>query len=241
VRHESKQHDAPSRDTGKEAAPAQDVGIEAPLGTDFSEATFDRQASALAVAGAPRPGAAMQRASVAQDIQRTYGNAHVQRLANRIAQAKAEPGAVQRDFTKINDDPGVDLDTEEAGGGHTIDRHVGKGNEYLTGRITAQGIDVASSYPDKATAETAVNDNLKANKSETNTWLFDPSVAANATKAVRHTSGGNIGGYLDEHNVMDKKGRERKAKRLKDTKKNVVVVRKKAGGGGFVLTSFPEP
>ena len=230
----------------------------------LGQRTFENHAALLSHPGmAGAPGASQARAGLARQFQRTHGNAYVQRLIDHASDSKpgtggsvnssggeasdvsvrraAESSVVQRDFAKIEGDTSIGLDTEEAAGGHTIERHVGKEQEYLTGRITAQGIDVASSYPDKSTAESAVTANLQANKSDINSWIFDPSAAPNTNKAVRNTGSGDIGGYLDEHNVQDKKGRMRKQKALKKTKKNVAVVRKKPGGGAFLLTSFPEP
>ena len=157
-------------------------------------------------------------------------------------QQGAASASVQRTFSKATSDINIDLNAEEASGGHTIERHVGKEQGYVVGRITAGGIDIASSYPDLKTAHLAITANIRANHTEINNIIFDPGIRANHTIAVRHTSEKAIGGYLDEHNVQDKKGRERKRKAFKETLKNVVIIRKLANGeGAFLLTSFPEP
>ena len=55
----------------------------------------------------------------------------------------------------------------EANGGHTIERHVGKSDDYLEGR----GIPEASTFPDLATASQETASNLRQNAEFVQSWL----------------------------------------------------------------------
>ena len=223
------------------------------LVSGFGPEAFRQHASLLGDHRLAHSANAGPRQAIAQALQRQHGNGYLNRLVGQISPiapgtfqpklAAALPTSeikVQREFAKVQDDPGIDLDTEEQSGGHTVARHVGKEQDYIKGRIVEQGIDVASTYPDQATAQQTVNSAIKANKSDANSFIFDPTVGVNTTRAFRHTASNDIGSYLAEGNVKDKKGRERKDKAMKRTKKAVAVLRKTATGA-FLLTSFPEP
>ena len=63
---------------------------ESGLGGDFSQSTFERHAALLGDPRLRHPTAAMQRALLARQIQRDYGNRYVQRLVDHISQKRAE-------------------------------------------------------------------------------------------------------------------------------------------------------
>ncbi|MCH8063944.1 MAG: hypothetical protein IH861_15735, partial [Chloroflexi bacterium] len=79
------------------------------LGSDFSQATFERHAALLGDNRMARPMHARQRAMVVQQLQRDYGNHYVQRLVDHIARGQAE--GVQ---TKLEVGPAGDKYEREA-------------------------------------------------------------------------------------------------------------------------------
>jgi hypothetical protein len=72
--------------------------------------------------------------------------------------------------------PGGGLAAHETAGGHTIARHVGKTDADLAARLTAEPrISGASSFTDRAIAESAIGRTLDANQAAINTWLSGTS------------------------------------------------------------------
>ena len=68
--------------------------------------------------------------------------------------------------------PGGGLAAHEAAGGHTLEKHVGKSEEFLARRLaTEPDIRGASSFYDREVAEQSISDLLKANRSEIERWL----------------------------------------------------------------------
>src|ERR1700733_11448822 len=66
----------------------------------------------------------------------------------------------------------IDLSQHERCGGHTLSNHVAKTDFWLRQRLVSDpAIPLASSFPDSATAETAVNAAVQANLSGLNAWL----------------------------------------------------------------------
>src|SRR5215470_18031747 len=69
-------------------------------------------------------------------------------------------------------DAARDLSQDEAEGGHTLHRHVGRTDAELKQRLEQEpNISAASTYTDRATAETAVGTALEQNRSKIGRWL----------------------------------------------------------------------
>ena len=83
----------------------------------------------------------------------------------RAASQSAETAA-KRPF------PGGGLKAHEKHGSHTLERHVGRTDEQLLARFeTNSRMKYSSSFPDKATAESAIGDLLHARKADIAAWL----------------------------------------------------------------------
>lgn len=120
-----------------------------------------------------------------------------------------------------------DLAADEARGGHTVARHVGKTDDDLRRRLDAEpDISAASTYTNLATAERAVARVLEAKKSDLQKW--EARTGNRPNLALRASLGETIG---------------RSMKRGQSKAVNVdsaVVVLRWNGDGWYVLTSYPE-
>lgn len=81
--------------------------------------------------------------------------------------------AMQPVSTKNSDGkPLFDLEANEKRGGHVLARHVGKTDEELRRRLQAEpNLTVASTYPDRKTAEEAIAAALKQREEKVRGWL----------------------------------------------------------------------
>jgi len=124
----------------------------------------------------------------------------------------------------------ISLAAEEAAGGHTIARHVGRTEAQLRARLAQQlAIPAASSFRNLGEAERFVSAALRANAQAIQSWAR--SAGPGATRAFNYT-GRNIG-Y----------GVERATNALRNMDNIVVVIRKAQSGNRiyFVLTAYPKP
>jgi len=64
-----------------------------------------------------------------------------------------------------------DLSKDEAAGGHTLARHVGRSDDELRERLSREHISAASTYTDRAAAERAVGAAITTNESKVHDWL----------------------------------------------------------------------
>ncbi len=120
-----------------------------------------------------------------------------------------------------------DLDHDEARGGHTLARHVGKSDEELRQRLRAEpDISAASTYSDVETAERVVAEVLSKKNLEVQKW--EDREGSRANLALRLDFGEPIGRSM-------KQGQSN----AKDVDSAVVVLRW-TGDGWYVLTSYPE-
>ncbi len=120
-----------------------------------------------------------------------------------------------------------DLSRDEAAGGHTLARHVGKNDADLAARLKAEpDISAASSYTDREAAERAVGTALAKKSSDVAKW--EQKTGSRANLAIRYTLDFTVGRSL-----------KRGAKSAVEVR-SVVVVLKWDGDGWFVLTSYPE-
>jgi hypothetical protein len=68
--------------------------------------------------------------------------------------------------------PTHDLSQDEAAGGHTLKKHVGRSDDQLRERLQRErNISAASTYTDRATAEMAVGVALQQNQAKIDRWL----------------------------------------------------------------------
>ena len=120
-----------------------------------------------------------------------------------------------------------DLAADEARGGHTLARHVGKSDDELAARLKSdRDISAASTYTDRDTAERAVGTALAKKASEVTKW--EQKTGSRANLAVRVTLDSTVG-----------RSWKRGAKSAFDVW-SVVVVLRWDGDGWYVLTSYPE-
>lgn len=124
----------------------------------------------------------------------------------------------------------VSLVAEEAAGGHTIARHVGRTEAQLRARLAEQAaIPAASTFATLQDAEHAVAVALRVNKSAIQEWA--KAATPGMTKAFTHNAGKVIG-----------QGVVRATGNLTNMSQVVVVVRKVIAQNRiyFVLTAYPK-
>ena len=127
-----------------------------------------------------------------------------------------------------------DLTQDESRGGHTLARHVGRTDEELRERLARErGISAASTYGDRATAETVVARTLAQQSQRVATWAARRGNRPNLALNYRGARTAIIGRSL------------RRGQRESVPSTDAIVVlrwdgRGGAGGGFFVLTSYPE-
>ncbi|MBK8560826.1 RNase A-like domain-containing protein [Candidatus Amarobacter glycogenicus] len=120
-----------------------------------------------------------------------------------------------------------DLSIDEARGGHTLARHVGKSDAELLARLKAEpDISAASTYTDRATAERVVAQVITKKRAEIEKWEARDGSRTNL--ALRLALGVVIGRSIEQG--------ETRAVEVRDA----VVVLRWTGTGWYVLTSYPE-
>jgi hypothetical protein len=124
-----------------------------------------------------------------------------------------------------------DLSRDEAMGGHTLARHVGRTDEQLRERLRLEpGISAASSYTDRATAERTVAAALDQAGPRLRDWLNRRGPRPNLALRYRGSNGRAVGSSL-----------ERGSAGPRPCPGAVVVLRwDDRRGQYFVLTSYPE-
>jgi hypothetical protein len=127
-------------------------------------------------------------------------------------------------------DARYDLPRDEARGGHTLARHVGRTDADLRERLRREpGISAASTYTDRATAERVVARTLARQRSRVDQWLARKGQRPNLAVDYRGDGRETIGRSLTRRSPQP----------ILCT--NAVVVLRWDGGRGFiVLTSYPE-
>jgi hypothetical protein len=154
----------------------------------------------------------------------TAGDASVRAPAPAAQAREAPPAAASTAATG-----GYDLSRDEARGGHTLGRHVGRSDADLKERLRREQISAASTYSDRTTAERVVARALAGQRGRVNQWL------------ARQGSRPNLA--LDYHGqpreIIGRSLTRRSAQTIPCT--DAVVVLRSDGGRGFiVLTSYPE-
>jgi Bacterial CdiA-CT RNAse A domain len=105
-------------------------------------------------------------------------------LIGTVAWLKNQPQSTTGTFppaSVASQAPGrYDLGHDEALGGHTLQRHVGRTDEQLVERLAREpDISAASTYSDRAAAEKTVSDALAQEKSRVEAWLNRPDAHPN--------------------------------------------------------------
>lgn len=124
----------------------------------------------------------------------------------------------------------LSLAAQEAAGGHTIARHIGRTEAQLRARLAAQpSIPAASTFATLAQAERAVGSVLRANSQAIATWAG--TAAPNATRAFVGPFAGAGSGVVRATGQLTRMNSVR------------VVLRKQIANGRlyYVLTAFPIP
>jgi hypothetical protein len=120
-----------------------------------------------------------------------------------------------------------DLSVDEAAGGHTLARHVGRSDAELAQRLARESsLTAASSFDDRATAERAVGAALAAERDRVDTWLRRER---GETLAISWRGGDNRVGRLLERGAA-----------TSEPVRGARVVLRRRGAGYFVLTAYPE-
>ncbi len=122
-----------------------------------------------------------------------------------------------------------DLDADEAKGGHTIARHVGRTDQQLRDRLDRErNISAASTYTDRALAERTVARTLARHSSRVAAWRKRSGSRPNLALDYRGPAKEIIGRSI------------RRGRAVAVPCTDAVVVLRWDGRGGFVLTSYPE-
>lgn len=73
--------------------------------------------------------------------------------------------------TPVGEVPGGGLEAHEGAGGHLIERHVGKSEQWLIDRVTRDNISAASSFRDLPEAEYFVSQTIAQHQPRIDAWL----------------------------------------------------------------------
>lgn len=139
----------------------------------------------------------------------------------RAASAQCVPAAFPVDY----------LEQEEAAGGHTLTRHVGKSDDWLMARLADDPhLRLASSYTDRKTAEAAIEALLIRHRDRLNRWMVRAPAGAEFT--LRGAADQPIGRTAWRPVGPD---------HLAESRTLVIVVKKDGAAGCLVLTSYPGP
>ncbi|MCC6386409.1 MAG: hypothetical protein IT302_03380 [Dehalococcoidia bacterium] len=119
-----------------------------------------------------------------------------------------------------------DLEADEARGGHTLSRHVGKTDDELRDRLRREpDISAASTYTNQDIAERTVGQAIRNDRTKITSWEKSTS---HPNLVLRVTMSTAVGRSIRQGSSTPKEV------------KSAVVVLKWAGSGWYVLTSYPE-
>jgi len=121
-----------------------------------------------------------------------------------------------------------DLAKDEARGGHTLSKHVGRTDDELRTRLLHErNIAAASTWTDRATAEYVIGEALRAERGRLESWMRRGYPRANL--ALHYDAGHPIGRSL-------RRGEDR----VVDATQAVIVLRADGLDSFYVLTAYPE-
>ncbi|WP_181312565.1 RNase A-like domain-containing protein [Nocardioides campestrisoli] len=149
------------------------------------------------------------------------------RLRDERGSLGAGGGAIRRRFASLGERGW--LRSHDAEGGHTLEKHVGKTNEYLMERHKKTDIPFSSTYTDEQTAERVIAEGIEHRADDVRRWLSDPT-----------RKGGLEFDYPTSQDVgrcLDPDGRIHAPSQVR------IVLRKDPHmpEGFRLLTSFPKP
>ena len=145
------------------------------------------------------------------------------------AAATREAAAPPASRAPADANTGYDLARDEARGGHTLARHVGRTDAQLRDRLQREQISAASTYTDRATAERVVARTLARQRSRVDQWLARKGSRPNLALDYRGDGREAIGRSLT-----------RRSSQTIPCTAAVVVLRWDGGRGFIVLTTYPE-
>jgi len=123
-----------------------------------------------------------------------------------------------------------DLSQDEAAGGHTLRKHVGRSDEELRQRLHQErNIAAASTWSDRATAERAVGTAIEQNREKIERWLNRQGGHPNLVVDYDGDPSHPIGRTL-----------RRDADQTEPCSQATVVLRWTGPNDYYVLTSYPE-
>ena len=144
------------------------------------------------------------------------------------AEAREAPAPPQSRAPAVNS-TGYDLARDEARGGHTLARHVGRTDAQLKERLRREQISAASTFTDRATAERVVARALARQRARVDQWLARTGSRPNLALDYRG----------DGREIIGRSVTRRGPQTIPCT--DAVVVLRWDGKRGFiVLTSYPE-
>jgi hypothetical protein len=143
--------------------------------------------------------------------------------------AAASTPATPRSIPTLSAAETRDLGIDEARGGHTLARHVGRTDAQLLERLEHErNISAASTYTDRAVAERTVARTLARNEARLSAWRARRGTRPNLALDYRGPANETIGRSI------------RRGRRDAAPCTNAIVVLRWDGRGDFVLTSYPE-
>ena len=123
---------------------------------------------------------------------------------------------------------GYDLAKDEARGGHTLSKHVGRTDDELRDRLLRErNITAASTWTDRGTAEHVIGDALRAKGGRVESWMRRGYPRANL--ALHYDADRPIGRSL-------RRGEDR----VIVATQAVIVLRADGPDSFYVLTAYPE-
>jgi hypothetical protein len=126
--------------------------------------------------------------------------------------------------------PARDLSKDEAAGGHTLRKHVGRTDDQLRERLARErNISAASTWTDRATAEQAVGTAIAQNQDRINRWLDRSGNRPNLVLDYNGDAARPVGRSL-----------RRGADQAEPCAHAVVVLKWSGDRDYFVLTTYPE-
>lgn len=142
-----------------------------------------------------------------------------------VFRGSGEGGCVPAQF------PAKWLESQEAAGGHTISRHVGKADQWLVARLAEQPkIPAASSFTDLPKARLSIRAALAEHRARINNWAA--SAGQNKKRAWDYDGRYFIG------RVIERGAGAGGPERSTDLK---VVLQADGQGGCTLLTAYPTP
>jgi hypothetical protein len=143
----------------------------------------------------------------------------------KTPESRAEPGVSER---PASGGSRYDLAKDEARGGHTLSKHVGRTDDELRERLLRErNITAASTWTDRATAEFVIGEALGAERGRVESWMRRGYPRANL--ALQYDAGRPIGRSI-------RRGEDR----VVDATQAVIVLRADGPESFYVLTAYPE-